>query len=278
LGPSAGSATSTPSHQLKWVVVCLINIFIIGNDGALRSSTLTDWVHTSNFNLQIRFISPVKADRSSIPAWIDGYLGLHYGNRLTDGEWGCSIAHYRAQEVASSISTSEWSLFLEDDAELSSDFDDFLDLVIGKVPKDHKFPMGIQFYFEESLGSKNLTTPDELVELKSINSTHLVGTVCYALNKEAIEEVKRFSYKGFPVGKADFPAWRDNVNWHSPNYSKVSHPQNNISSVGERVLASRKRGLAFKIAHFGIRVLLFMIPVPLVGNKFKWELGHVFQR
>lgn len=257
-------------------MVCLISIFIIGEIGALRSSTLTDWVRTSDHKLQIRFASPVKADRASIPAVLDMYLGLHYGNRLTDGEWGCSIAHFRAQESALSIFPGEWSIFIEDDAKLNQDFDNYLDEVIISAPKDQSVPMGIQFYSDESSNSLNSHETAKPNELTPIKSPTLVGAVCYALNRAALGKVKNFSYKGVPVGKADFPAWRDAVTWHSPQRAGVSHPQKNHSSVGERVLASRHRNLAFKLAHLGVRVLLFIIPVPLVGNKFKWELGHIF--
>lgn len=103
----------------------MINCYIIGNRGSLRSATLSRYINNELFleKFKVTFISPVYLnaikDREKITKLVDTSKVLaNIGRGLTVGELGCAIAHNHARQQI--FESGEFGLVLEDDAELVS--------------------------------------------------------------------------------------------------------------------------------------------------------------
>jgi GR25 family glycosyltransferase involved in LPS biosynthesis len=251
----------------------MVDVFIIGIKGRLRSKSLEEWSNSGESAQTITFVDPVSYSRGQVPRLLDIYTGLHYGNRLTEGEWGCSLAHLSAQTLALSR-FSEWSLFLEDDALVSDNFTEELSHVESLLPLGHRIPLGVNCF-----GSRSQSGPTRNPSnLRFIDGSRPIGAVGYFLNRASLELATRYQYRGHPVGKADFPAWAHQVAWATLSPAIIFHVDDQISLVGPRKLASRHRGILFKAVHVATRVLLFLIPVIQIRNRLAWELDFILNR
>jgi len=251
----------------------MVEIFIVGVKGHLRSRSLEQWSSSDEYVQKIHFVDPVSYTRKQVPRLLDFYTGLHYGNRLTDGEWGCSMAHLRAQTLALSMSC-EWALFLEDDARLSDHFTEDLRNLVSLLPLSKKDPLGIHCFSSAS----KLGLSSNPVSLEFLDASPPLGAVGYFLNLASLKLATRSQHRDHPVGKADFPAWAQQVAWARANPAIVFHEEDRISLVGPRQLASRHRGILFKLVHAATRIVLFLIPVIKIRNRLSWELDFIFSR
>jgi hypothetical protein len=251
----------------------MVDVFIIGIKGRLRSKSLGEWSDSGKSAQTITFVDPVSYSRGQVPRLLDMYTGLHYGNRLTDGEWGCSLAHLNAQTQALSKS-SEWVLILEDDARVSDNFAEELRILVSLLPLGQDHPLGVNCF-----GSKSAPRPlGNQVNLEFLHRSPPLGAVGYLLNQSALELATRSQYRDHPVGKADFPAWAHQVTWARARPAIVFHEEDQISFVGPRQLASRHRGILFKLVHAATRVLLFLLPVVNIRNRLSWEFDFILNR
>jgi len=247
-----------------------LQVLIIGKSGSLRSRSLQSWVENDSSGVEVNFVSPVILQNSVVPKMLDTYLSLHYGSRLTNGEWGCSIAHLTAQKQARLIG-AEWSLFLEDDAEIGPNFTSSLFALLGLLPKVEDGACAVQC-FGNSVETMELEGGFQIIQLPTGEIP--LGAVGYLMNYLGLEKATSSCYRGFPIGKADFPAWAVEVQWLSASPSLVSHSEASPSLVGQRISASRKRGPFFRIYHASVRLMLSVLPFPGVNRKLFWELGH----
>ena len=250
-----------------------IEIYIIGLKGQLRSKSLEEWASSVECPYRIEFVEPIYYTRVQVPRILELYTGLHYGNRLTDGEWGCSMAHLRAQILALSMS-AEWAFFLEDDARLSNNFAEELRSLVTLLPLGERQPLGVQCF-----GSKSTSGPSHKpVSLEFLHRAPPIGAVGYLLNRATLDLVTRSQHRGHSVGKADFPAWGHQVAWATANPTIVFHEENSVSLVGPRKLASRPRGALFKSAHALTRLLLSLVPLVKIRKRLAWELDFILRR
>jgi GR25 family glycosyltransferase involved in LPS biosynthesis len=251
----------------------MVEIFIIGVKGHLRSRSLEQWSSSDEYVQKIHFVDPVSYTRKQVPRLLDLYTGLHYGNRLTDGEWGCSLAHLSAQTLALSTS-SEWSLFLEDDARISDNFTEDLRKLVSLLPLSKEHPLGIHCF--SSMSTSGLSRNP--VNLEFSDALPPLGAVGYFLNRASLELATRSHHRGHPVGKADYPAWSHQVAWAIADPAIVFHEEDQISLVGPRKLASRHRSTLFKMSHATMRVFLFFVPFIKIHNRLSWELDFILKR
>ena len=242
-------------------------VYVIGVKGELRSPKLASWLGQNQDILDIRFVEPLRVYRRQIPLVLRLYSAMHYGAKLTDGEWGASMAHLRAQQLANH-SGQDFVLFLEDDAvPPTCEKTEFL-AVLQSTHSNSNQPIGFQFF-----GQKRTSTFSR--SKSEIPFYELSGAVAYMLNQRAISLSVQSSYKGFPAGKADFPPWSCMVTWAQlwePNFSHCSSAE---SLVGERARASLPRTLGFKVLHGLTRVVLSLVPLVPIQGRLKWELSHL---
>jgi hypothetical protein len=224
----------------------------------------------------IAFVDPVFLQRRTVPPVLDFYCSLHYGNQLTLGEWGCSLAHLAAQKFAAELGV-EWALILEDDAELAPDFkESLINLLTSLSGSDHTYdavqcfgPMGTSEIAVE-VSKKIIVNPVPFYETK--------GAVGYVLHRSTLSLCQKNTYKGFPIGKADFPAWSHLVTWGKLQNPLITHQDGAASLVGDRVKASVPRGLSFKVGHALLRAALSVTPLFRIPRRIHWELGHLVGR
>lgn len=239
-------------------------VFVIGEQGKLRSPSLQNWI-SSQREFELHFVSPVFERFSTAPSYLRTYLNLHYAHKLTDGEWGCSIAHLRAQELAAEFNVSS-ALFLEDDAVVDAEFTHSIETSLRLGILTTAVPIALHGYFNP----KSLDPNREA--LASVLPFPPVYAIGYMLNRSAIRVAVASSFAHLPVGKADFPSWSASVSWFStPHPLALGH--NELDSVvGDRPTASRRSGFFWQIVLVSLRLILSISPTPVKLNKFKWEI------
>ena len=251
-------------------------ILIIGEKDTLRSLTLQALIEDSDFQKLVSFIDPVFLQYRTIPRILDFYCSLHYGNQLTLGEWGCSLAHLNAQNYAVELGV-EWVLILEDDAELVPGFKESLNELLIILDDQGRTYDAIQCFVETSGVDVSYSNGGALEPL-SHHGVLQTGAVGYALHVSILDLCRKRAYKGFPIGKADFPAWSHLATWRQLQRPLVTHQAGAPSLVGERIKASASRGIFFKFGHALIRLVLSAIPFFQIPKRFQWELGHFSNR
>jgi GR25 family glycosyltransferase involved in LPS biosynthesis len=248
-------------------------IFVIGTPGKLRSESLQNWL-SSQSEYVVHYIDPVFRKFSTAPIGLRVYLTLHYAHPLTDGEWGCSLAHLQAQEKARELDL-DLALFMEDDAKINPRITDVLreglssPALLGAEPA---VLHGYQNFMPEIENTTHLSK-----ELATKVPVPPVYAIAYIMNKPALEIAGGQSCKSMPIGKADFPAWSASTTWFSsPSPVAVGHDEFD-SVVGDRPLASRQTGLLWQVTLVFLRILLAALPTPVRVNKFEWELAAFFR-
>ena len=248
-------------------------IFVIGTPGKLRSESLQNWL-SSQSEYVVHYIDPVFRKFNTAPIGLRVYLTLHYAHPLTDGEWGCSLAHLQAQEKARELDL-DLALFMEDDAKINPRIAEVLreglssPTLLGDEPavlhSYQKFipKISIPTHLSEELATKVLVPP--------------VYAIAYIMNKPALEIAGSRSYRSMPIGKADFPAWSASTTWFSSSFPVAIGHDEFDSVVGDRLLASRQTGLFWQITLVFLRILLAALPTPVRVNKFEWELAVFFR-
>jgi GR25 family glycosyltransferase involved in LPS biosynthesis len=241
-------------------------VFIIGIPGQLRSSSLQNWVSNQS-SFEVRFVDPVIAKFEDAPFFLKTYLTMHYAHKLTDGEWGCAIAHQRAQSLAKQLGLKH-ALFLEDDAEVESDFTKALtDALVKAVSVSHA-PAVVHGYNYEAY----VTRANGITEGLSTLVVTPIYAIAYIMNQAALEMSIAASYKSFPVGKADFPSWSASTAWFGLTNPLAMGHDTQSSVVGDRPIASRQTGLFWQLLLVSFRFVLTAIPTPVRRDRVKWEL------
>jgi hypothetical protein len=253
-----------------------ILLVIIGDKLNLRSSSLGKLALESEWNEKMHFVDPVILDKPSAPWILDLYCWLHYGSRLTLGEWGSSLAHQKAQNLALDLE-GEWVLFLEDDAVIDSDFKRRISLLLDDLNSINTELAAIQCFgdLEENPPSQAVY---EVEKIRAVPFHEISGGVGYLLHRSTLALCNQISYFGHPIGKSDFPAWGHLANWWQVSRPLVHHDGTLVSLVGDRIRASAPRGLGFKFGHALIRVALSLIPILPIPRRSRWELGQLADR
>ena len=243
-------------------------VFIIGIPGQLRSSSLQNWVSNQS-SFEVYFVEPVMAKFQDAPFFLKTYLTLHYAHKLTDGEWGCAIAHQRAQIFAKGLGLQH-ALFLEDDAEVESDFTKALTDALVKAAVVSHAPAVVHGYNYESYVTKAHGINEGLNTLVVTP----IYAIAYIMNQAALEMSIAASYKSFPVGKADFPSWSVSTSWFGLVHPLVIGHDTKTSIIGDRPIASKERGLIRQLLLLSIRLFLAIIPSPVRRDRAKWEINE----
>lgn len=244
-------------------------VFIIGKPGQLRSYSLQNWVSNQS-SFTVHFVEPVIAKFEDAPFFLKTYLTLHYAHKLTDGEWGCAIAHQRAQYLAAELGMGH-ALFIEDDAEVGSDFTNVLSEALTKAVAVSQAPAVIHGYHYGSDPGKANGGIDELRPL----ALTPIYAIAYLMNQAALEKSLAATYKSFPVGKADFPSWSASIEWFGLSLPLALGHDTKTSIVGDRPFASKQTGLIWQLLLLAIRSLLVVIPTPVKRNRAGWELKQL---
>ena len=244
-------------------------IFVIGVPGQLRSSSLQNWVSKQS-SYTVHFVEPVIAKFADAPLFLKVYLTLHYAHKLTDGEWGCAIAHQRAQNLAAELGVRH-ALFLEDDAEVGTDFTNILSQTLTQASAVGQAPAVIHgYHYGLGLGNSN----GEIDGLSPLPLTPIYA-IAYLMNKAALEKSLAATFKSFPVGKADFPSWSASTEWFRLAEPLVLGHDTKTSIVGDRLFASKQTGLIWQVLLLAIRSLLVVVPTPVRRNRASWELKQL---
>jgi hypothetical protein len=224
----------------------------------------------------VGFVDPVFLQRRAVPPVLDFYCSLHYGNQLTLGEWGCSLAHLAAQKFAAELGV-EWALILEDDAELAPDFRESLNNLLSSLTSSDRTYDAVQCF--GSMGTSEIAVEaSKEINVFPLPFYEIKGSVGYVLHRSTLSLCQKNTYKGFPIGKADFPAWSHLVTWGKLQSPLFTHQDDAASLVGDRIKASVPRGIFFKFCHALLRAALSVIPLFQIPGRIHWELGHLMDR
>ena len=253
-----------------------ILLVIIGDKHNLRSSSLSKLTREPEWNGRIHFVKPVILEKRAVPWILDWYCRLHYGTRLTLGEWGSSLAHRKAQSLAANLE-SEWVFFMEDDAVIDSRFNNRIRSLSANLNSIDTTFAAIQCF-----GDREMTPPTQTVlypqQLRAVPFHEISGGVGYLLHKSTLTLCNKVSYLGHPIGKSDFPAWSHLATWWQVSNPFVYHDETLESLVGDRMKASAPRGFGFKVGHALIRAALSLSPLVPIPRRASWELGQLFDR
>jgi hypothetical protein len=222
----------------------------------------------------VHYIDPVFRKFSTAPIGLRLYLTLHYAHALTDGEWGCSLAHLQAQEKARELDL-DLALFLEDDAKISPRVTEVLRQGLSWPSLLGDEPAVLHGY-----GSDNSASTIPTHSSKGFATKLLVPPVyaiAYIMNRSALQVADAQSFRSMPIGKADFPAWSASTTWFSSSAPLAFGHDELGSVVGDRPLASKQTGIVWQIILLFFRILLTVLPTPVNKDKFNWELTLFFR-
>jgi GR25 family glycosyltransferase involved in LPS biosynthesis len=160
---------------------------------------------------------------------LDEDLVRQWNNRsLTSGELGCLRSHQKAW-LKFLETKNEWSIFLEDDANLDSHFSDFFESV-NKL-KSRK-PTIVSAFWPTAISHKKVT----FLHPKVPNTQFLkvtvppYSTVCYALNRKAAE--MHFELPNLEITTADWPISSYLFDFYVYKRKAVSHSEG-VSTISE---------------------------------------------
>ena len=247
---------------------------IIGHKNNLRSSSLNNLTLEPDWNEKIHFVEPVILEKRTAPWLLDLYCWMHYGSRLTLGEWGSSLAHREAQNLAADLD-SEWFFFMEDDAVIDSGFKNRISSLLAELNSIYlKFP-AVQCFGKQETNLETQTLNGRQ-QLRAVPFHEISGGVGYLLHKSTLALCNKTSYLGHPIGKSDFPAWSHLATWWQVSNPFVYHDSTLESLVGDRIQASAPKGFGFKVGHALMRAALSLSPFIPIPRRARWELGQLF--
>jgi Glycosyltransferase family 25 (LPS biosynthesis protein) len=255
-----------------------LQLFIVGEMGSLRSSSLAAYLGSTR--LPVTFIPPQYVDGSKRGSMVRFYERMLYLNPLTDGEVGCSVAHWLAQDSAR-VSDCEWGVFLEDDADLPRNFEEILKSLVSDVSGQVQEPVALQL-FHKSYEASILESGNS--SLARERAHRLRGTVAYCLSRSAIQSSSLAVFRGDVFCKADFPLWSSTCVWYQATPAVVGEASNVESLVGARVEAQKAISPAWQL----IRILMRMTSIPLayfltrrqiaLARLMSWTFGPFVDR
>ena len=239
-------------------------LVVIGSRGRLRSTLLEDLVAELD---KVVFVEPVRigaADR--LECVVNERLSeVICGKRLSDSELGCAIAHRNARVAAENAlvgnESIEWSLFVEDDADLDlrtfNQIFSELDQLKVKGPVIANYDYRNQSPFFRSKARKQLSVLGA--------SRHLLpGAACYSLNREGIRHLNQFSH--IPIDcVADWPLYFTRLKLFVSNQTWVNETTG-PSTIGERSNQNVRSRFAMHVRQVAnIRELSHLNLVPIRG-------------
>ena len=207
-------------------------LVIIGSQGRLRSTLLENLAAELN---NVLFVEPVQIDAADrLECLVNERLSeVICGKRLSDSELGCAIAHRKAREAAENAlvghKSIEWSLFVEDDADLDlrtfNQIFSELDQLKVKGPVIANYDYRNQSQVFRSKARKQLSV------LRA--SRHLLpGAACYSINRDGIRDLNQFSH--LPIDcVADWPLYFTRLKLFVSNQTWVNETTG-PSTIGER--------------------------------------------
>jgi GR25 family glycosyltransferase involved in LPS biosynthesis len=275
----------------------MVQIYIIGIKGEYRGYALEE-------SLKALGHSPMRVDSIDLRGSDTSNLGLdevlisQWNNRpLTSGELGCLRSHQKAW-LKFLETENEWSIILEDDAILDSEFSNFFHSVRGFETKKPTilsayWPMAI--YHKKIKGLPNRVPNSQF--LKVIVPPY--STVCYAVNRKAVES--HFELPYLEITTADWPistyifdffVYKENAIRHSEGVSTISEIRTEAQSSGMKKSQSYVPTMSEKIITFlrNIRHItraLKRVGYPHVGtiifkrflyNLYYLQLIHIIPR
>lgn len=225
-------------------------LMVLGTQGKLRSDELEKFA--AEFGNCV-FIDPVhvnKFDRSQNLV-NETLTKLLIGRTLSDPELGCALVHRNARRTAEAFLRKdieiEWVIFAEDDALL--DLQGFENILLDLESIKKSQPSMVSFYSAEKCQSKlrNDKKEERTTNTRVSESRHLrAGAVCYALSRNAINDLYRFN--DLPIDYvADWPVYFSRIRLHISNQTCICEVG---SSTGIGVRESLRLGTRFLMYAF----------------------------
>jgi GR25 family glycosyltransferase involved in LPS biosynthesis len=182
-------------------------LIVLGFSQKLRSIELTSL--TAELEDCIFVEPPVVRTSERTPDLIDEVRSeVLLGRRMTNGEIGCAKGHKQVIVAAHNGFMARpnacWVLVAEDDADLT--FDLYQQAGTDLASLDNRVPNFVNFYTDSlsvtRVSKLNITATSKFKARRKWQN----GTVCYAMNREAIRELLPFAY--MPVDNvADWPVY-----------------------------------------------------------------------
>ena len=209
-----------------------ILLLVIGSQGKLRSKRLEHLVTNVK---HFFFVDPVQiATENRLETVVNEKLSeVICGKKLSNSELGCAIAHKTARLEAdfaiASSGTFKWALFVEDDADLGIDLFNTISRELNNM--DFKSPAIVNYDYRNTRGSLNFRKINQSETFRA--ARHLSpGTVCYAVNREGLQVLRRFG--DAPIDcVADWPLQFSHLKVYIPNQTQVFEIQG-PTSMGQR--------------------------------------------
>ena len=207
-------------------------LIVIGLPGKLRSKSLELLVTKLK---TVIFVDPVQITKQNrLGTVVNEQLSeVICGKRLSDSELGCAIAHKTARIQADfAIASSDifkWALIVEDDADLGINLFNIINRDLTSV--DYKSPAIINLYSKNTRGSLAFR---KINQRETFRATQYLtpGTVCYAINREGLQILRRFD--DMPIDcVADWPLLFSHLKMYIPNQTQVFEIQG-ATSMGQR--------------------------------------------
>jgi len=208
-------------------------LVVIGSPGRFRSDTLQV---LASLTTRLIYVQPVLVAAGNRRAQsVDDYQSeLLFGRRLSNSELGCAIAHrnavLQANQELSRDSTLEWTLIVEDDADL--DLTTFRRIEAELVDSAISQPSLVSFYSVKTLGTKQFMCPVNTASALKTHRQWTAGAVCYAINRHGLADIHNFSSS--PISSvADWPLHYSRLKFFKSVHTRVSEVEGG-STIGNR--------------------------------------------
>lgn len=243
-------------------------LIVIGSPGKLRSKSL-ELLATKVKHFF--FVDPVQiATENRLGTVVNEQLSeVICGKRLSDSELGCAIAHKTARIQADfAIASSDifkWVLIVEDDADLGIDLFNIINRELTSV--DFTSPAIVNYYFRNTRGSLTFRNINQRETFRAKRYL-AAGTVCYAINREGLQILRRFD--DVPIDcLADWPLLFSHLKVYIPNQTQV------FEIHGPTSMGQRQQPKHWAKMHF--RQLFYLTRIAkMYGLSIRRTAGYLF--
>lgn len=231
-----------------------VAIYVIGEAGALRSTSLAKALEDSPFPVTV--VEPYRPQVGVVSQLVDQSAAMCvFGRMLTPGEVGCWFAHRVVYEAAEGQGT-EWNIVLEDDAGVPPEFWPFLKTWLPSL--DTGKPIIVSLFAQDYPRGRTVVAKGDATLLALPYAP--TNTVAYVINRKAVDVALRAPRRA--MSTADWPPWSTEVNFLLLANSPILHE--GVSTIGHRPdPSSRWRPFA--------RLLVVLTP-------HSWSLGRPYCR
>jgi GR25 family glycosyltransferase involved in LPS biosynthesis len=248
-------------------------VIVIGNKNQSRNKLFAseEWANT-----KLSYVEPFffPMDPRSYRYQSTNLSTLQLGREISNREIGCAIAHRLAIEKSFQMieqqNNQEWSLILEDDADINEQKLEEIKKCLDNNRLDS--PAIISFHSDPQRDAQNMTPKlsgkDIPPKLKRQIFFLRSVAACYAVNKSALAYLEGFKFS--PVDYvADWPPYFAKINFYLSRYPRVSEV------VAESTIGLRESQSIPKRIGLHVRQLLRLQTIAEFNRISKWQTFRV---